>query len=48
MIEMYSGLDFQSEFRKYAIQHMGVSGAQFNAWENLQNTLYSNVNVGHA
>ena len=48
MTEMYSGLDFQSEFRKYAIQHMGVSGAQFNAWENLQNTLYSNVNVGAA
>lgn len=40
---MYSGIDFQSEFKKYAIQHLGVSGDQFLAWENVQNTLYSNV-----
>lgn len=48
MTEMYSELDFQSEFRNYAIKHMGVTGAQFFAWEKLQNTLYSNVNVPSA
>ena len=42
---MFKPMDFQSEFRKYAIQHMGISPTQFYAWENLQNQLYGNVQV---
>lgn len=38
-------LDFYSEFKDYATKHMGVSGIQFHYWEQLQNTLYSNVSV---
>ncbi len=38
-------LDFYSEFKDYATKHMGVSGIQFRYWEQLQNTLYSNVSV---
>jgi len=45
MAEMYSNVDYHSEFRNYAIKHMGVSGMQFYAWEQLQNQLYGNVMV---
>ena len=45
MTEMYSSMDYQSEFRNYAIKHMGVSSMQFYAWEKLQNQLYGNVTV---
>ena len=38
-------LDFYTEFKDYATKHMGVSGIQFHYWEQLQNTLYSNVSV---
>ena len=38
-------LDFYSEFKDYATNHMGVSGIQFHYWEQLQNTLYSNVSI---
>jgi len=38
-------LDFYSEFKDYATKHMGVSGIQFHYWEQLQNTLYSNVSI---
>lgn len=46
-MDMYSGIDFQSEFRKYAIKHLGVSGAQFYSWEKVQSSLYDNVNIIH-
>lgn len=40
-MDNYSVVDFYSEFRNYAIKHMGVSGMQFYNWEKLQNSLYS-------
>jgi len=36
-------IDFYSEFKDYAIKHMGISGLQFHDWEKVQETLYSNV-----
>jgi len=36
-------MDYYGEFKKYAIGHMGISGMQLQSWENLQKTLYSNV-----
>ena len=42
---MNTNIDFYSEFKNYAIKHMGVSGLQFHYWEQLQNTLYSNSTV---
>ena len=45
MTEMYSGIDFQSEFRNYAIKHMGVSGMEFYAWEQMQNQIYGMESV---
>jgi len=39
-------LDYYSEFKNYAIKHMGVSGLQFHYWETLQSSLYDNVQVG--
>lgn len=44
-MDNYSNVNFYSEFRDYAIKHMGVSGMQFYYWEKLQSTLYDNVNV---
>jgi len=41
-------LDYYSEFKDYAIKHMGVSGMQFHYWETLQSTLYDNVQVGNS
>ena len=38
-------MDFYSEFRDYAMKHMGISGMQFFYWEKLQDSLYSNVNT---
>lgn len=38
-------LDFYSEFKNYAINHMGISGLQFHYWDKLQETLYTNINV---
>ena len=38
-------LDFYSEFKNYAIKHMGISGMQFHYWETLQGTLYNNTQV---
>lgn len=38
-------LDFYSEFKNYAIKHMGISGLEFHYWEKTQETLYGNVNV---
>lgn len=39
-------LDFYSEFKKYAMNHMGISGMQLHYWETLQTNLYNNVMVG--
>jgi len=36
-------IDYYSEFKKYANDHMGISGIQFHYWEKMQETLYSNV-----
>lgn len=38
-------LDFYSEFKDYATKHMGISSIQFHYWENLQATIYNNVQV---
>ena len=42
---MNTSVDFYSEFKNYAIKHMGISGMQFHYWEKLQSTIYDNVNV---
>lgn len=36
-------LDFYSEFKKYAINNMGISGMQLHYWEKLQENIYGNV-----
>jgi ATP-dependent Clp protease protease subunit len=38
-------LDFYSEFKNYAMNHMGISGMQFHYWEKMQETLYNNTQV---
>lgn len=38
-------IDFYSEFKNYATNHMGISGLQMHYWEQLQKNLYSNINV---
>ena len=38
-------MDFYSEFKDYATKHMGISGMQFHYWEQIQNSLYNNINV---
>lgn len=40
-MENYSSVEYLSEFRNYAIKHMGISGMQFFYWEKLQQSLYS-------
>lgn len=40
-MDNYSSVEYFSEFRNYAIKHMGISGMQFYYWEKLQNSLYS-------
>jgi ATP-dependent Clp protease protease subunit len=42
---MSTNMDFYSEFQKYAIGHMGISGMQFHYWNKLQESLYNDVNV---
>jgi ATP-dependent Clp protease protease subunit len=42
-MEMYSKVEFQTEFQNYAIKHLGISSAQFYYWENLQSQIYQNV-----
>ena len=41
-------IDWYSEFKSYAMGHMGITGMQFHYWEKLQEMLYSNVNVGNS
>lgn len=39
---MYMGADdFYSDFRNYAIKHMGISGYQMDQWEKVQDAIYS-------
>lgn len=38
-------LDFYSEFKNYAMNHMGISGMQFHYWEKMQETIYNNTQV---
>ena len=45
MTEMYSNIDFQSEFKSYAMKHLGVSGMEFYNWEQMQNSIYNSVMV---
>jgi ATP-dependent Clp protease, protease subunit len=42
---MNNTMDFYSEFKDYATKHMGISGMQFHYWEQMQNSLYNNINV---
>lgn len=42
---MDNTMDFYSEFKDYATKHMGISGMQFHYWEQMQNSLYNNINV---
>ncbi len=44
-MENYTEVDFFSEFKNYAMKHMGVSAMQFHYWEKLQNSLYNNITV---
>lgn len=44
-MDNYSNVEFLSEFKNYAIKHMGISGMQFYSWEKLQNSLYGNPQV---
>jgi len=44
-MDMYSPIDFQSEFRNYAIKHMGISSSQFYYWDKMQAEMYSNCMV---
>lgn len=39
-MENYSKLDFHSEFKEYAMKHMGISSSQLYYWEKLQESLY--------
>lgn len=36
-------IDFYSEFKNYATNHMGISGMQLHYWEELQKNIYNNV-----
>jgi len=38
-------MDFYSEFKNYAMNHMGISGMQFHYWDKMQETMYSNTQV---
>ena len=38
-------LDFYSEFKKYAMDHMGISSMQLYYWEKLQDNIYNNSQV---
>ena len=38
---MNTNMDFYSEFKNYATNHMGVSGMEFYNWEKLQASIYA-------
>jgi ATP-dependent Clp protease protease subunit len=39
-MDSFMKLDFYSEFKNYAINHMGISGMQLHYWEKLQERIY--------
>lgn len=45
MITGENNYDWYSDFKNFTMKHMGVSSYQFHIWEQLQNTLYNNVNT---
>jgi len=40
-----TNMDYYSEFKNYAMNHMGISGMQLHYWDKLQASIYDNVNV---
>ena len=44
-MESYMKLDFYTEFKKYAMDHMGISSMQLYYWEKLQDNIYNNSQV---
>ncbi len=44
-MESYMKLDFYDEFKKYAMNHMGISSMQLYYWEKLQDNIYKNSQV---
>jgi ATP-dependent Clp protease protease subunit len=44
-MDMYSEIDFQNEFKNYAMKHLGVSSSQLRDWNQMQTNLYSNCNT---
>jgi len=38
-------MDFYSEFKDYAIKHMGMTGLEFHYWEKTQDMLYAGTMV---
>ena len=42
---MSTSMDYYSEFKNYAMNHMGISGMQLHYWDKLQASIYDNVNV---
>lgn len=42
-MDMFSPVEFQDEFRKYAIKQMGISSSQFYYWDKLQTNLYDGI-----
>ena len=39
-MESITSYDYYSEFKHYALKHLGVSGMQFHYWEKLQDRIY--------
>ncbi len=44
-MEGYMKLDFYSEFKNYAMNHLGISAMQLHSWEKTQNNIYNNCQV---
>ena len=44
-MEGYMKLDFYSEFKNYAMKHMGISSMQLYYWEKTQDNIYNNSMV---
>jgi ATP-dependent Clp protease protease subunit len=41
-------LDFYTEFKKYATDHMGISSMQLHYWEKTQDTIYNSSSVSNS
>ena len=44
-MESYMKLDFHSEFKDFAMKHVGITGMQFHYWDKLQDNIYSGNKV---